>query len=104
MGRSATLHQAVPYIENRRVHDADAHIMETPTWLRDHADPAIRDRIEPPAYVNELRQGGDNESQHAKIADIDAKMAALRRMRRALTDLTKACEQRTPTTECPILA
>ena len=24
------------------VHDADAHIMETPTWLRDNADPAPR--------------------------------------------------------------
>ena len=40
----------------------------------------------------------------AKIADIDIKMAALRRMRRALMDLTRACEQRAPTTECPILA
>ena len=39
----------------------------------------------------------------AKIADIDTKIAALRRMRRALTNLTKACEERTPTTECPIL-
>ncbi len=39
----------------------------------------------------------------AKIADIDTKVAALRRMRRALTHLTKACEERTPTTECPIL-
>ena len=29
----------MPYIEGRVVHDADAHIMETPTWLRDHADP-----------------------------------------------------------------
>ena len=27
------------------VHDADAHIMETPNWLRDHADPGIRKRI-----------------------------------------------------------
>ena len=39
----------------------------------------------------------------AKIADIDAKIVSLRRMRRALKDLTKACEERTPTTECPIL-
>ncbi len=39
----------------------------------------------------------------AKIADIDTKMAGLRKMRRALQELTKACEKRTPTTECPIL-
>src|SRR5262249_50445910 len=36
---------AMPYVEGRVVHDADAHIMETPNWLRDHADPAVRDRI-----------------------------------------------------------
>ena len=35
----------MPYIEDRLVHDADAHIMETPSWLRAHADPAIRERI-----------------------------------------------------------
>ncbi|MFQ5415763.1 MAG: amidohydrolase family protein [Myxococcota bacterium] len=62
------------YIENRLVHDADAHIMETPNWLRDHADPAIRDRIAPPGYVNELRQTGDNESQRG---DLDAAFARI---------------------------
>jgi predicted TIM-barrel fold metal-dependent hydrolase len=59
----------MPYIENRLVHDADAHVMETPDWLRDHADPAIRERIDRPGYVNELRQTGDNESQ---LSDIGA--------------------------------
>jgi predicted TIM-barrel fold metal-dependent hydrolase len=53
------------YSSGRIVHDADAHIMEPPTWLRDHADPAIRDRIEPLQYLggNELRQTGDPEEQ-----------------------------------------
>ncbi len=57
----------MPYIEGRLVHDADAHIMEPPSWLRDHADPVIRDRISPPGYVNELRQMGDNDSQLANL-------------------------------------
>ena len=50
----------MPYIEGRVVHDADAHIMETPSWLADHADPAIRDRIATPGYSNELKQTGDD--------------------------------------------
>jgi predicted TIM-barrel fold metal-dependent hydrolase len=53
----------MPYIQDRFVHDADAHIMETPNWLHDHADPAIRERLNRPQYVNELRQTGDNEDQ-----------------------------------------
>ncbi|MEM7141573.1 MAG: amidohydrolase family protein [Actinomycetota bacterium] len=56
------------YIEGRVVHDADAHIMELPNWLRDNADPAIRDRIAVPGYANELRQSGDNDEQ---LADLD---------------------------------
>lgn len=66
----------MPYIDNRLVHDADAHIMETPNWLRDHADPTIRDRIKPPGYVNELRQTGDNKSQ---LEDIDAAFSSITR-------------------------
>ena len=52
------------------VHDADAHLMETPNWLRDHADPAVRDRIPALDYsrVNELRQTGDPAEQ---LRDLD---------------------------------
>ena len=61
----------MPYSEGRIVHDADAHIMETPTWLRDHADGAIRDRIEALHYPggNELRQTGDPVEQQADLAE-----------------------------------
>jgi uncharacterized protein len=37
----------MPYIEGRVVHDADAHIMEEPTWLVDHADPDVREKLRP---------------------------------------------------------
>ena len=55
----------MPYVSGHIVHDADAHIMETPTWLRDYADPAIRERIPPLALSggNELVQTGDPAEQ-----------------------------------------
>jgi predicted TIM-barrel fold metal-dependent hydrolase len=74
----------------RRAHDADAHIMEPPTWLRDHADPAIRDRIEIPAYANELAQTGDAEPGHAPdpetLAVIFDRLAARHRSDEFLAD------------------
>jgi predicted TIM-barrel fold metal-dependent hydrolase len=55
----------MPYVSGRIIHDADAHIMETPTWLRDYADPSVRDRIEPLSLAggNELQQTGDPDVQ-----------------------------------------
>ncbi len=49
----------MPYINDRIVHDADAHIMETPNWLREYADPEIREKLDRPEYANELKQFGD---------------------------------------------
>jgi predicted TIM-barrel fold metal-dependent hydrolase len=66
----------MPYIEDRRIHDADAHIMETPNWLREHADPSVRDRLQRPGYTNELRQTGDNDEQLANLGAAFDKIAA----------------------------
>lgn len=39
----------------------------------------------------------------SKLADIDAKLRGLRRMRRALTGLVAACGEDGPVAQCPIL-
>jgi uncharacterized protein len=67
----------MPYSEGRVVHDADAHLMETPTWLRDHADSNLRDRLPVLRYPggNELRQTGDPEEQQR---DLEAAFEQLR--------------------------
>ena len=43
--------------------------METPTWLRDHAEPGLRDRLPVLRYPggNELRQTGDPEEQQRDL-------------------------------------
>ncbi len=68
----------MPYSSGRVVHDADAHIMETPSWLRDYADPGIRDRIQPLAYPggNELRQTGDPAEQQSNLIESFARLRA----------------------------
>jgi predicted TIM-barrel fold metal-dependent hydrolase len=67
----------MPYVSGRVVHDADAHIMETPTWLRDHADPSIHDRIQPLRYPggNELKQTGDVTDQQRDLASTFERLA-----------------------------
>jgi predicted TIM-barrel fold metal-dependent hydrolase len=67
----------MPYVTDRLVHDADAHITETPTWLADYADPAIRHLIAPLPLTsgNELRQTGDPGDQ---LRDLDAACARIR--------------------------
>jgi len=68
----------MPYNVGRTVHDADAHIMEPPNWLRDHADPGIRDRIEPLSYPsgNELRQTGDPQGEQQDLGSSFERLAA----------------------------
>ena len=72
----------MPYNTLRVVHDADAHIMETPNWLRDHADPTVRGLIEPLRFPsgNELRQTGDPDRQkedlEAAFVRLEAKHAS----------------------------
>ncbi len=66
------------YASGRTVHDADAHIMETPTWLREHADPDVRDRL-PTLDLsggNELRQTGDPEEQLQDLVAAFDRLAA----------------------------
>jgi predicted TIM-barrel fold metal-dependent hydrolase len=59
----------MPYSQGRVVHDADAHIMETPTWLRDHAEAAFRERLPVLSYPggNELRQTGEPAEQQRDL-------------------------------------
>ena len=47
MSAADTARTTDTYAAGRTMYDADSHIMETPDWLVEFADPGIRDRIRP---------------------------------------------------------
>jgi MerR family mercuric resistance operon transcriptional regulator len=55
-------------------------------------------RVDPSTTCREVK-----EQAAAKIADIEAKISSLVRMKEALGKLATACRGRGPTSECPIL-
>ena len=55
-------------------------------------------RLDPATTCADVKQRAE-----AKIEDIEDKLRTLRRMKRALAKLTKSCNGRGPTSECPIL-
>jgi MerR family mercuric resistance operon transcriptional regulator len=55
-------------------------------------------RVDPDTTCAEVKSRAE-----AKIADIEEKIQALLRIKKALVKLTKACSGHGPTSECPIL-
>ena len=54
----------MPYApEGQVIHDADAHVVETPEWFREFADPDIRERMQP-LYVSTVKPGEDDLIDH----------------------------------------
>lgn len=53
----------MPYAEGRVIHDADAHVMETPDWFEPYADPEVRPKLQP-LYVASVKPGEDQFIDH----------------------------------------
>lgn len=60
----------MPYAEDRLVHDADAHVVETPDWLEPYADPDTRPKLRP-IYVSTVKPGEETaiDAMRARRAD-----------------------------------
>ncbi len=66
----------MPYVPSDRVvHDADAHVVETPEFFREYADPDIRDRI-PPLYVSSTAPGEADLIEHFRGRHADPEFRA----------------------------
>jgi uncharacterized protein len=55
----------MPYVEDRVVHDADSHVVETPGWLVPYADPDVRERI-PELNLRTVRPGEADEIEEQR--------------------------------------
>ena len=74
----------MPYATATRViHDADAHLMETPDWVASYADPSIRDRLKPMSLskagnstVDYILQQVERVKDPVKTAEIDHNVVA----------------------------
>ena len=55
-------------------------------------------RVDPNTTCAEVRKRAQE-----KVIDVEAKIAALKKIKKALKKLTAACSGRRPTSECPIL-
>ncbi len=68
----------MPYAEGRTYYDADSHIMELPDFLRDHADPALRDRMPPISTTSGGVLGKQGAETIARGRHSDEQLAELR--------------------------
>ena len=60
----------MPYAEGRPIHDADAHIVETPDWLEPYADPDTRPKLKP-IYVSTVKPGEENHIDSIRARRLD---------------------------------
>jgi predicted TIM-barrel fold metal-dependent hydrolase len=65
----------VPYIDGRLVHDADAHVVETPDWLIPFADPELRERM-PQIGVTSTKPGESEYIEKLRLRHADPEYVA----------------------------
>ena len=65
----------MPYA-HRPIHDADAHVMETPDWLHDHAEPDIRPRLKDLA-ISSTKPGEDKLVDEFRLRHADPEYRSL---------------------------